>query len=189
MVEGESPEDYRKSYPDKISRWVFRELEETSPDERSLGWVNIFNFLDSKIVGQEYFLDNYIALTLRIDSRKVPSKALKHFCLKAEAEEKTLQNKQFLSKLRKKEIREREYLKLLKRVIPASNTCDMIWDTESRTVWFASTSDKVCADFTDLFKKTFGLNLSALFPYTMAQKNLSLDLFREVDILQPTDFV
>lgn len=189
IVEGESPKDYRKTYPDKISRWLFRELDETSPDERTFGWVNIFNFLDSKIVGQEYFLDNYIALTLRIDNRKVPAKALKSFCLKAEAEEKALQNKPFLSKSRKKEIRERVYLQLLKRVIPASVTCDMIWDTESRVVWFASTSDKVCADFTDIFKKTFALNLSALFPYTLAQKNLSLDLFREVDILQPTDFV
>jgi DNA recombination-dependent growth factor C len=189
IVEGESPKDYRKTYPDKISRWAFRELDETSPDERSLGWVNIFNFLDRKIIGQEYFLDNYIALTLRIDSRKVPAKALKNFCLKAEAEEKALQNKQFLSKLRKKEIRERVSLQLLKRVIPVSSTCDMIWDTEAGAVWFASTSDKVCAEFSELFKKTFGLNLSALFPYTLAQKNLSLDLFREVDILQPTDFV
>ena len=132
-VEGELTTDYRKTYPEQITRWAFRELDETSPDERSLGWVNIFNFLDNKLIGQEYFLDQYLALALRIDNRTVPSKALKNFCLKAEAEEKTLQNKQFLSKSRKKEIRERVHLQLLKRVIPASSTSDMIWDLESRT--------------------------------------------------------
>ena len=188
-TEGEVPQDYRSAFPENITRWAFRELDETSPDERSIGWVNVFNFLDNKLVGQEYFLDHYIALTLRIDSRKVPAKALKHFCLKAEAEELALQNKQFLSKTRKKEIRERVQLQLLKRVIPATTTCDIVWDTETAVVWFASTSDKVCADFTDIFKKTFGLGLSALFPYTLAQKNLSLDKFREVDLLQPTDFI
>jgi DNA recombination-dependent growth factor C len=188
-VEGELPQDYRKSYPEQITRWAFRELDETSQEERATGWVNIFNFLDNKLIGQEYFLDHYVALALRIDTRKVPGRALKNFCLKAEAEEKRLQNKQFLSKSRKQEIRERVYLQLLKRVIPAATSIDMVWDLTNQVVWFASTNEKVCADFTDIFKKTFGLTLSALFPYTLAKKKLTLDQFREVDLLQPTAFL
>lgn len=188
-VEGELPEDYRNSYPEQITRWAFRELDETSQDERSLGWVNIFDFLDNKLSGQEYFMDQYVTLALRIDTRKVPARALKNFCLKAEAEEKAMQNKQFLSKSRKQEIRERVYLQLLKRVIPSATTCDMVWDLEKKIVWFASTNDKVCGEFTEIFKKTFGLTLSALFPYTLAQKKLPLNQFQEVDLLQPTPFL
>lgn len=189
QTKGELSADYREEYPIQIVRHAFRELDETSPDERSLGWVSIYDLLDNQFAGQQYFLDHYIILSLRIDNRKIPAPALKIFCRKAEAEEKTNFNKEFLSKTRKKEIRERVNLELLKRVIPTSAVCEMIWDLETHSVWFSSTSDRVCAEFTTIFKETFGLTLSALFPYTLAEKRLKLEEFHKVELLQPTDFL
>ena len=188
-VKGELPGDYREVYPESILRNAFRELDETSPDERSAGWVSIYDFMDNRFAGQDFFLDHYIVLSLRIDTRKVPAQALRNSCRKAEAEAKAAQNKQFLSKAHKKEIQERVRLQLLKRVIPTSATCDMIWNLEEGSVWFASVSDKVRAEFTTLFRETFGLSLWALFPYTLAQKHLDTNRFREVDLLGPCDFV
>ena len=79
QIQGEFPADYREDYPIQIQRHAFRELDETSPDERSIGWVSIYDLLDNQLAGQEYFLDHYIILSFRIDNRKVPAQALNFF--------------------------------------------------------------------------------------------------------------
>ncbi len=75
MAEGDLPKDHRQVYPGQIAKWSFCELDNTTQDERSLGWVNVYNSLDNKLAGQEYFLDHYIILTRRLDNRTVPAKA------------------------------------------------------------------------------------------------------------------
>jgi DNA recombination-dependent growth factor C len=187
-VKGEPKPDYREHYPLQIRRYGFRELDENSAEERSVGWVNMWDVLDSQFVGEGFFRDNFIALSLRIDVRKVPANALKYYRLKAETEQRTRLNKKFLSKAEREEIRERVNFQLLQRAIPRTAVYDMIWNLETQTVLFSSLNNTLCAEFAELFKKTFDLGLIALFPYTIANKYLTEEQFTCLDQIQPCSF-
>ncbi len=187
-IKGEMPSDYKEQYPLQIRRHSFRELDEDSAEERSAGWVNLMDMLDNKFIGEEFFKENFITMSLRIDVRKVPQKALKYYCIKAENEQKARLNKEYLAKAARQEIKERIYFQLLKRVIPQGNVYDMIWNLNQHTVIFSSQSNPVCEEFSKLFKNTFGLSLIALFPYTIAARHMTESQLTQVEQTQPYSF-
>ena len=53
-VDGDPREDYLETFPKSIARYAFRNLDETSDEERSAGWVNIRDMFDSEFA--EFFL-------------------------------------------------------------------------------------------------------------------------------------
>jgi len=188
-IEGEIQSTFKQDYPLQIRRYSFRELDEASETERSIGWVNIMDVLDNKFIGEEFFKDNFIALSLRIDVRRVPSNALKYYVKRAEADQKARLDKKFLSRTERQEIKERLYYQLLTRAIPRTSVYDMIWNLERQEVLFSAQNDALCGEFAELFGKTFDLTLVALFPYTIAQKHLSERQLALVEEIQPCNFV
>lgn len=180
--------DHREHYPLQIKRYGFRELAEDSMEERSIGWVNLLDVLDSRFIGEEYFKENFITLSLRLDVRKVPPQALKQYCMQAEAEQKSRLGKNFLAKAHRQEIKERIHSQLLKRVIPRTSVYDMMWNLEKREVIFSSLNNALCGEFAEVFKKTFDLSLIALFPYTIAEAHLTGDQLAVLENTQPWSF-
>jgi DNA recombination-dependent growth factor C len=187
-IKGEVPPDYKERYPLQIRRYSFRYLDEGSIDERSVGWVSMQDVWDNKFKAEEFFKDSLIALSLRVDVRKPPPSALKYYCQQAEADEKARLNKKFLSKTERKQIRERVYLQLLKRAIPRTSAYDMIWNLKTGRVLFSSLNNNLCGEFAELFKKTFGISLIPLFPYTIAQNQLTEEQLKLVDQTRPYSF-
>ena len=167
-VEGHPPEDMREKYPDKINRFAFRKLDDNSDQEQSSGWANIMDIFDSRFTWNEFSLEPYIALCWRIDKKSVPAKALQQYCMEAEEEIMKIENLEKLPKQKRKEIRDIVYSKLLRRAIPRTNTYDMVWDLNSSIVIFGGTAPKLCDAFSELFFKTFDLNLKTVFPYSLA---------------------
>ena len=98
LVNGSLPKDYTEEFPKRIFRYAFRNLDENSDEERSTGWVNIMDMFDSQLTGREFFHDPYVALSWRIDTRRVPGKALKEYCRKAEEEIKRMHDGEYLPK-------------------------------------------------------------------------------------------
>lgn len=172
LVEGVLHENYLEEFPERISRYAFRNLDETSDRERSMGWVNVMDMFDSSFPGMDYFKEPYLAMSLRVDVRKVPSKALKQYCREAEEKIKAAEELEFLPKQRRQEIGEGVRIRLLKRAIPRSQTYDMIWNLQTGVVIFGGTSSKLCDEFAEFFLKTFGLHLKTVFPYFIAEKVL-----------------
>ncbi|MEW6378568.1 MAG: recombination-associated protein RdgC [bacterium] len=188
-VKDQLPADYRQRYAEEIRRYAFREMEEESDLERSLGWVNIMNVMDNEFPGEEFFKGEFIALSLRIDTRRVPAQVLKNFCRKAEEEIKSEQGKDFLSKAQRQEIRDVVKLQLLKRAIPNTRSFDMIWDIVAGQLFFSSTNEGVCLEFLELYKKTFGLGLEQMFPYGLAQSILADGQQALLEQVLPVSFV
>jgi len=183
------PSNYKEQYSKEIRRYAFREIDENTDDERSTGWVNIMNILDNEFSGEEFFKSGFIALSLRIDTRRIPSHILKHYCRKAEIEKKTAMSKDFLSKAERQDIRDMVKFQLLKRVIPNSRTFDIIWDIKSSQIFFSSVNEAICTEFLELFKKTFDLNLELLFPYTVAQNAMTDEEKVLLENITPANFV
>jgi len=174
-VEGPLPDHYMEEFPGRIARHAFRKLREDSTEERAVGWVNIMEMLDSEFGGKEFFKDPYIAMSWRVDERKVPGKALKLHLREAELEIKRAENVQYLSKARLQEIKERVRLQLLRRTIPNSSVYDMVWHLPLGVVIFGSVSSRLCDEFAEFFFKTFDLRLHSIFPYSLAHKCLEDD--------------
>jgi len=181
-VDGEFPPNFMEELPQKIASYSFRNLEENSFEERSMGWVNIMDILDNRFMAMEFLKEPYIAMSFRIDKRNVPQTALKQYCHEAEAKVKEQENLEFLPKAVRQDIKEDARNRLLKRAIPVSKIYDMIWDINSGLVIFGGVNNKLCDEFSEFFLKSFELHLQPVFPYAIACRLLEKDGISE-DIL------
>ena len=172
MVNGEFQKENLEEIQNSISRFAFRNLDDFTEEERSVGWVNILNMFETDFEDRNFFKHPYIALSLRVDVRNVPRKALKQYCVEAENELKQNEDLEVLSKRQRRDIKEWVSRSLLKRAIPRSNTYDMVWNTETSMLYFGAVSTTLCDEFAEYFLKTFDLTLSSVFPYSLAYQIL-----------------
>ena len=189
-VEGSPPEDYYERYPEKIAQHAFRDIHENSLDERAVGWVDIMDTFNSRFDGMEFFREPYIALSFRMDVKRVPPRALKQYCRQAEFEVMASEDLQYLAKSRRKEIKGAVSSRLLKRAIPVSNSYDMLWNLQKGSVLFGCVKNKVCDEFAEFFHKSFGLFLTAVIPYSQACRVLEKE-DRDPNLIErlgPTQF-
>jgi DNA recombination-dependent growth factor C len=173
-VEGSLPPDYIEEFPKKILRYGFRNLDDLPNEERSAGWVRILDMFDSAFETMEYFKDPYLALSWRVDMKKIPKKALLQYCREAEKETKQREGLEYIPKPRKEEIREAVRSRLLKRAIPQSSVYNTVWNLQTNVVLFGATSNKLCDEFAEFFRKTFDLLLIPVYPYAMGRRALEI---------------
>ena len=172
FVNGSLSGNYLEVFTERITRFSFCNLDEYSDQERSTGWVNIMDIFNPVFDGKEFFKHPYIALSWRVDVRKVPRSALKQHCIEAENEIKRNENLEYLPRGRRKELKGFIWHQLLKRAIPRTNTYDMIWNLDTSLLIFGSTGNKLCDEFAEAFFRTFDLTLSPVFPYSLAYRYL-----------------
>jgi DNA recombination-dependent growth factor C len=172
FVDGTISENYPEEFSEKITRYAFRNFDEYSNEKCSSGWVSIMNMFDTDFDGKEFLMHPYVALSYRVDVRKVPPNALKQHCLEAEDEIKRVENIEYLPKERRKELRDFIWHQLLKRAIPRTNTYDMIWNLDTSLLVFGSTSSKLSDEFAGIFSQTFDMTLTPVFPYSLAYRHL-----------------
>lgn len=182
-VDSPLPYDYLGDFPRMILRYAFKNLDEDSEQERAVGWVNIMDMFDSRFANMEYLKEPCIAMSWRVDARKVPPKALLRYCREEEDRIKHDEELEFLPKRRREEIRAAMKTKLLRRAIPGSNTYDVIWNLRTGILLFGSTSNRLADEFSEFFLNCFNLHLKTLFPYTMAFRVLEAEGL-ETDILE-----
>ena len=191
LADGTLPENFMEVLPEKIARYSFRNLDENSIAERSAGWVNIMDMFDNRFAGLEFLKEPYITMSFRVDEKKIPSTALKQYCLEAEERIKENENLEYLPKQRRSDIKDGVKLSLLKRAIPVSRTYDTIWNYSTGLVIFGCTGNKLCDEFMEFFFRTFNIQLLAICPYTRAcsfleKEGASTDI---VDGLRPLNLL
>ncbi len=126
-----------------------------------------------------------------MDKRKIPAGVIrKHvaLALRQEKEELRARNKTFISRERKKEIKEQVLLRLRQRFLPVPGEFNVIWLLEKNEVWFASTQSGMIDLFTEEFLQTFDLRLDQLTPYMLAVTMLDEDALLRLDRLETTQF-
>ncbi|NUN14668.1 MAG: recombination-associated protein RdgC [Myxococcales bacterium] len=189
-VVGDLPEDYRNRFFEAIQKRIFREIDISSDEERTFGWVGVGDVLDLDLTMEKIFFGSNILLTLRTDTLKVPGAALKLVLRQAEKEFMTDTKKERLSKQDKEEIKEHVIKTLRKRLLPSVKGIDMVWDVSTATVRFWSHNKTMGDLFTEVFFDTFGLRLVPRTPYTaMADVGLSDEMSDRALKLDPADFV
>lgn len=176
--------------PDKLKQFCFRDIDNTS-DERSWGWVCFDDMLDTawRIAPPEK--GGYIAFSLRQDTRRIPAAVLKkHLSLALREEEarNKEQGKKFISRERKKELKEQTRLRLMSRFLPIPAEFNVLWAIDTGIIYFASTQSKMLDLFSDYFTLTFDLHLEPLTPYALAASMLDEAAMTRLDTLEPTRF-
>lgn len=155
----ELPHDFLEKVADRIRYHSFLEIEPDSNIEKSMGWVDFGNMLDTEFSTVNFLKEPYIALGLRVDKRSVSASTLTRYCLEEENKIKKQEEIDFISKKRSKEIKEATKLRLLKLIIPATQVYDMIWNYSTGQVFFTNISPKLCDEFSELFHSTFDQHL------------------------------
>jgi recombination associated protein RdgC len=168
-VRGEMEGSFWETLDAGIRRGAFQEVQ-TSGDEVGMGWVSIDDFTDSQFAGTSYVRGNYVALSLRIDTVRVPPRILE-IQLKKESRKKLEETGQRrLSSAQRRELKEHLKESLKQQVFPSIQIYDLIWDTAKAAVYFGSHSVKARERTEAHFKKCFGLALVPLLAYIRAEE-------------------
>lgn len=188
-VKGEIEGSFWDSIDEGVRKGAFRQVD-LPGDEVGMGWTAIEDFTDIDLKGASYVRTNYVALSLRIDTARVPARILEiHF--KTEARKHMEETgRQRLSSGQRRELKERLKEVLKQQMFPSIQVHDMIWDTSKGVVYFASHSVKARERFEDHFKKCFGLTLVPLLAYIRAEEILESSIDKQrLEKLKPCTMV
>jgi DNA recombination-dependent growth factor C len=189
QVQGELPPDFRGAYEGAIQQFAFEDFGGEDVREQVMGWVPVDDWFDGNLYLDRWLVENSINLTLRIDTKRIPSRFLKQECRKLEAEWKLKAGREDLTRAERDEIVEIVTRRLLDRVIPSCQGIDMSWDLDRGDLLFWSSSERANEIFRTLFEKTFDRKLRPLFPYFLALRSLEEELVATADRVAPTSFL
>jgi DNA recombination-dependent growth factor C len=187
----EVPDSILQEVPEKLSQSSFIDIDDTA-EERSFGWTNIDDFLDVNWVQSPPEKAEFFAFSMRLETRRVqPAVLKKHYqiALNAELARNKEQGKNFVSRDRKRELKEQVTLRLRARSLPVPAVFDVVWTPSVNRVYLDTTNAKARALFEDLFTATFDLHLEQMGPFFMAMEELGEDSVEKLENLDPTIFV
>ncbi len=175
---------------DKLRQFAFKDIDDI-PEERSWGWVSFEDMLDASWHAAPPEKGAYIAFSLRLDTRRIPPAVMrKHHALALKAEEvrNREQGKKYISRERKKELKEQVQLKLMGRMLPIPSEFNVVWSMQDNVVYVASAQNKLLELFQTHFTQTFDLHLEQLTPYGLAASILGEENLGKLDSLEATRF-
>ncbi|MCH5276296.1 MAG: recombination-associated protein RdgC [Desulfovibrionaceae bacterium] len=177
--------------PDKLRQFAFQDIDDI-PQERSFGWTNFDDMLDTSWRISPPEKADYIAFTLRLDTRRLPPAVLKkHTRIAVQEEEARIRElgKKFVARERKKELAEQVKLRLMGRFLPIPAEFQVLWATQRGRVYLASTQTKIIELFLEYFVRTFDVHLEQLLPYGLALSLLGDDASARLDAVEATRFL
>ena len=185
------PSELWASIPEKLRQFAFLDIDDIA-EERSFGWTNFDDMLDTEWKLSPPEKADFLTFSLRLDTRRIPPAVLrKHVRLALRDEEARIKElgKKFVGRERKKEIQEQVKLRLMGRFLPIPAEFQVVWNTRTGRVYFASTQTKMIEMFLDLFTRTFDLRLEQLLPYSLALAMFGEELSAKLDTVQSTHFI
>lgn len=171
-VRGEMVGSFWDSVDEGVKKGAFREID-TLGDEVGMGWVAMEDFTDRDFKGASYIRGSYVALSLRVDTIRVPPRILEMQVRKESAKLLEETGRQRLSSAQHRELKERLKETLKQQVFPSIQVFDLIWDTSKAVVYFGSHAVKARDRVEGHFKKCFDLTLVPLIPYIRATELLA----------------
>lgn len=187
----EVTDDMLRQVPEKLKQFKFIDIDDTA-EERSFGWTNFDDMLDMEWTQSPPEKADYFAFGLRLDTRRIqPAVLKKHFqiALNKEMQQVKEQGKNFVSRDRKREIKEQVTLRLRAKSLPIPAVFDVVWDPDKNRIYIDTTNAKALALFEDHFSMTFDLHLEPLTPFFLAMDILGEEAAEKLENLDPTIFI
>ena len=183
-VVGEIPGSFWDFVAERVAAHSFKDIDDTM-DEYSIGWVSVADMFDAGFAYSSYAAGDYVALTMRIDERKVTPSVLKKYVMKEEARIKMEQQILRLGRAARIEIKERIRAELVRKSPPVPSTYDLCWNLAENTLLFLSTSKKAMALLEDLFKETFNVSLILQIPWLTGLRMAEGEALEKYEDMRP----
>ena len=184
------PDELWAEIPQLLREGAIPDIDETT-DTQSDGWVSFDDYLDTTWQAGPPQKGAYMAFSLRVDTRRIPAGvARKHLilALKREKAENEKNGKKFISRERRKELKELVQISLRRRFLPVPGEFNVIWNTANNEIWFASTQTKMLELFVQRFLATFKLHIEQLTPSALALSMLGDAAEADISSVEPTQF-
>lgn len=155
---------------------AFHDIDAENGKELAVGWCDNDNILACGFDLSKIFLMEHMALLgYRVDTRSIPAAVLKkHFAIILEEERarNVERDKTFISRERRKELKEQVKLRLLAKTLPVPHGFHALWNRKTDEVWLSTAGGKMERLFTDLFALCFAVPLQALTAVPLAERLL-----------------
>jgi DNA recombination-dependent growth factor C len=186
----ELPGNFKETLVQNLPRHSFREISPQTNPELSIGWVNAFQPIDTRLTLEKALFGKYILLGLRRDKKNVAAALLRAQVSEAVRAQLRERRGKKLSREDVNTLRDTVREKMLAAVSPSTNFYEMVWNYETQEVYFSAQGGKAVDEFVELFEETFKLaleetNLASRTERYIEEKGLSLEL---IDI-EPARFV
>lgn len=140
--------------------------------EDIVGWVPFADPFTETFDDAQVLYGTVHLFALRIDRKTIPAKAVEQLLAKRIKEKKEEQDRDFISKNEKAEIKEIIVETLWRKTPYTPQIFEFTWDVEERTAYLYSTQKKAITTLENLFLKSFGHRLFQLFPFVHAVKDM-----------------
>jgi hypothetical protein len=162
LVRGDKPNDPARLVKGARAH-VLVPIDPRSDAEKVAGWACLQDPEDLDLTAEKLFHGPTVALALRVDTLSPPAAVVKR--LVAERLRATGRRPNRAEKIAAKEEVKRS---LRGRYLPVSRAYDLVWQTDTETVFFWSHATRTNEIAQDLFYKSFGLELVAKGPVFVA---------------------
>jgi DNA recombination-dependent growth factor C len=150
---------------ERLKKNAFVDIE-TTPEEISLGWVEILDHLSCDFQSHTFSFGSIYGFSLRLDERRLPPKILNRYYHILEADFQT-QTGRKPNSAKRREMKDSLRQDLLRRCLLNTTLFEVLWLSESSEIWLGAAGEKSRSIFEDFWLKTFGLNLRLLVPITI----------------------
>ena len=184
------PDELWAEIPQLLKKGAILDIDETT-DSQADGWVSFDDYLDTTWQAGPPQKGAYMAFSLRLDIRRIPAGVVRKYldlALKREKAENEKNGKKFISRERRKELKELVQISLRRRFLPVPSEFNVIWNTANNEIWFASTQEKVIELFVQRFLATFKLHIEQLTPSALALSMLGDAAEADISSVEPTQF-
>ncbi|WP_319764448.1 recombination-associated protein RdgC [Maridesulfovibrio sp.] len=159
-----SPEEQLTLLPktrdyEAIAHASFEDIDELSHIEKSTGTVVFEDYRSTGFGPGNVEFGEYVVFSVRIDERKIPGAALNkqvEDAIDKEMVEAKKEGKNFISRDRKREIKEQVKLRLRAHTVPTPKVADVWWNTKTNLLFLTDKSKGFVEALDDVFRTAFG---------------------------------
>jgi len=191
-VAGKSPKSITQDMLDKLSEHALRPGEFGVPEEIEYGWSGGRHVLDGNFSFEHNAYADALHFALRIDTNKVPGSLKKAWQMMEEEAAAKDNPSGFISKNQKREVKDSIRKKIDQELregkFRRSKLLPILWDLPTKTLYCSATGASF-EKLSEIFERTFGLELEPLSAGTAALKVLEHGHKRDYEDLRPTRFV
>jgi hypothetical protein len=192
LVTGKSPKSVTEELLEKLSEHALRPSELGMPEEVEYGWSGGRHVLDGDFSFENNVYADALHFGLRVDTNKVPGDLKKAYLLMEEEAAAASNPSGFISKNQKRDARETVRRKVEEETrsgkFRRSKLTPILWDLSGHMI-YSPASGAVFEKLSELFERTFGLELTPLTSGSLAHRLLEpRGRRRDYEDLRPTRF-
>lgn len=150
---------------ENLRKYAFRSIDSVKDETKAWGWCSIEDMADTDFLLSPPSKGEFMFFALRVDKRNVPAALLKKHVAEAFKEENA-KNKQdgksYISRKRKKELKELHKSRLLSQMEPVPSAVDVVVDMQAGLAYLCTSSRTVCAIWCEHMQLSFGVSPQAM---------------------------